>query len=499
MYALYKPLRNYLRGFNLWSGLGSTYHYMQYLQFQQPLPEQLATPKMRLGASKMAIGIFEFNVEILIRELILNSRTNGGKSFNTAPLASKALEMIRKLEDAEWGNYRSRSEAIILHLSRLGFKQFPWQIPLTNGLLARYYILYSNPLVAPIVEAEFGMTVTELFQTTLLLTEELWKRPTPSFEFLEAAEQSVRAPVEALRDRISLSASELRDRTLRYQTYDVNWAYSFNPIREFPLIHAGNSRSILCPAPPILLQRLTDGLYFDLIRAAGGDFGNAIGRAFEDYVGNVAGSIGQNNLKVLSEAVWGKPEKRSIDWIISDKTAIQFVECKFARLNHASQTQISPEPAFKDAIQRLAHYVGQMYSTLADALNGQYPHWQPDSRPIYLILVTFNNWLAFGPFFYKHLDQSVSDEFTKRGLDRGLLETHPFTVCSIDEFEGLLTACCKHGINTVLKEKNGPNSRQSLMQGFLANHYAGCLSDAKKTFEDRMNSLIEGPSRITRL
>ena len=146
----------------------------------------------------------------------------------------------------------------------------------------------------------------------------------------------------------------------------------------------------------------------------------------------------------------------------------------------------------------MAHYVGQMYSTLAHGLAGQYPHWQPDSRPIYPLLVTFNNWLVFGPFFYKHLDQFVAEEFTRRGLDPTLLKTHPFTACSIDEFEGLLTACCEYGINIVLTEKNDPKNRQNLLQGFLADRYAECLSKAKSTFEDNMDGVIEGHSRITR-
>jgi len=87
---------------------------------------------------------------------------------------------------------------------------------------------------------------------------------------------------------------------------DVNWAYSFNPLRAYPLVHAGNPRSMMCPAPPILLQRLTDGLYFDLMRADRG-FGNAIGKAFERYVGTVALRIGKDTFEFREEACWGNP------------------------------------------------------------------------------------------------------------------------------------------------------------------------------------------------
>lgn len=497
MYELYKPLRNYLRGFNLWSGLGATYWYMQYLQFRTRLPDQLSTPKTRLGASKIDAGIFEFIVEILARELILNSQQFGGKSLNTAPLAFKAFGMIHKLEDARWGTYPPQSDDILIHLSRIAFKQVPWQAPMTNGTIARYYMLYSHPLVAPMLEAEFGMTAVEFFQIVLLFAEEMMQRPTPSFAFLEAAEQSIHGPVEALSDRLSRSATVLRELTLERQSYDVNWAYSFNPLRKYPLVHAGNPRSTMCPAPPILIQRLTDGLYFDLIRADP-RFGNAIGRAFEEYVGQVAQSISADHFNILPEACWGRPEKRSVDWIISDKGACLFVECKFARLDIASQTEISPEPAFKSAIQRLATNVGQLYATLNDGLSVQYPHWQPDNRPIHPVLVTFHNWFVFGPFFYKNLDQFVADEFKKRGLNPTLLTHYPFAVCSIDEFEGLLAACREHGIDKVLIKKNAPDQRQGLMQGFLAEHYPGSLSSAMRTFEGGTDPVVWGASRLTK-
>ncbi|HQS96252.1 MAG: hypothetical protein B7X90_10770 [Novosphingobium sp. 17-62-19] len=267
MYEFYKPLRNFLRGFNLWSGLGATYFYTQHLQFERALPDQLKNEALRWGQSKIKAGLYGHLVELLAREVILNGQARGGKPLNTAGDAFKAMNMIHRLADKSWGLHGSRSEDIILQLSRIAFQQFPWQSPPTNGVLARYHMLYCHPLVAPMVETEFGMSTGELFQLILLFAEEMLRRPTLGFEFLPAAEESIRAPVLALSERISRSSDELRAAMVERQSYDVNWAYSFNPLRAYPLVHTGNPRSVMCPAPPILLQRLTDGLYFDLMRA----------------------------------------------------------------------------------------------------------------------------------------------------------------------------------------------------------------------------------------
>ena len=496
VYEFYKPLRNFLRGFNLWSGLGATHYYTQFLQFDRALPDQLKNEALRRGQSNIKAGLYGHLVELLAREIILNGSSRGGKPLNSAGDAFKAMAMIHRIDDKSWGQYGSRSDDIILQLSRIAFQQFPWQSPPTNGVLARYHMLYAHPAVAPMVEAEFGMTAGELFQLILLLAEEMNRRPTLAFEFLPAAEESIREPVLALAGRISRSADQLRTAMIERQSFDVNWAYSFNPLRAFPLVHAGNPQSLMCPAPPILLQRLTDGLYFDLMRADRG-FGNAVGKAFESYVGAVAKQIGQHDFEFLEEACWGKPERRSVDWIIMDQSAVMFVECKLGRLDIASQTEIAAEPPFIAAIKRLAGNIGQLYATLDEALADGYPHWKPDGRPVHPIVVTFHEWFCFGPFFYKHLDALVKADFEKRGLDAGLLERHPYNVCSIGEFEGLLTACTDASIDSVLSEKLSPAHRQSLLRGFLAERYPGSLSNAMGTFEDGMDAVIDGPSRLT--
>jgi|GEM_PF-2361737 len=496
MYEIYKPLRNYLRSFDLWSALGTTYHYMLYLQFGSRLPQQLLTPKLEMGASNRAANLHGHLVELLLRELILNGALSGGKRFATAPAAFKAMNLIHKVDGRSWGTHEARSNDIMLQLSRIAFKQFPWQDPPTNGSLARYYALYGHPAVAPMVEAEFGMTTTELLQLVLLLIEELQRAPTLPLVFLGEAEDSIKEPVWALYDRISHSAPDLRRLVQESQTYDVNWGFNVNPVRRYPLVHAGHVRSVMCPAPPLLLQRLTDGLYYDLINADPG-FGVAVGKAFEDYVGHVAERIGKGKFDIRPEQSWGKPERRSVDWIVSDATATMFVECKLGRLDLASQTQIANPPPFIAAIERLSRAVGQVYATLTEALRGAYPHWNDDGRPIFPLVVTFHEWFAFGLFFYAHLDKLVQEEFARRSLDHGMREQYPFMICSIAEFEGLLAACGDHSMAKVLSDKLGTAHRQWLMRGFLGERYPGSLMAASTMFEDGMDPVIQAKSRLT--
>jgi len=495
LYSAYKPLRNYLRGFDLWTGLGAVYFYMRFLMFKQPLPDALLTQDLRDGKSALRSHLHGWLVDLMARELILNAQFRGGNPFASAQVAFRTMSDIHRLDGHSWSLHPTRSNDIILQLSRIAFKQFPWQTPFTNSLIARYFKLYAYPPVARMLETELGLTVGEYFQLVLLLVEELVRRPTLAFEFLAPADPTIVAPVQALADRILRSAADLRRSCADKQSFDVNWSYTFNPLREYPLVHGGNPNSILCPAPQLLVQRLTDGLYFDLIRADKG-FGDAIGHAFEAYVGEMAKAIGGTAFDLLPEVRYGKPQKGSVDWIVGDGSAWLFAECKLARLDIASQTLISPQPPLAFAIDRLADAIAQLYLTLGEGLAGRYPHWTHDGAPIFPGVVTFYDWFAFGPYFYKTLDAALGPAFAKRGADVELVDHYPFFLCSIGEFEGLLAACRANDLNSVLTAKIGPIHRQWTMQGFLADHYPGSLTEASHVFEDGLDPAIAGPSRF---
>ena len=454
------------------------------------------TPKLRMGASHMVAGLHGHLVELLIRELLLNAAHRGGRPFRDAAIAFKAMNLVHQADGASWATHNSRSDDILLNLSRIAFKQFPWQDPPDNASLGRYYALYSHPLVAPMVQAEFGLSAIELFQVVLLVIEELQRAPTLPLVFLGEAEGSIIEPVLALRDRIGRSAVQLRQLIEGDRSYDVNWGFTFNPVRQFPLVHGGNAKSVMCPAPPLLLQRLTDGLYFDLMQADRG-FGSAVGKAFEDYVGRAAARIGAGAFDIRPEACWGRPERRSIDWIVGDRSATLFVECKLGRLDVASQTQIADPPPFVAAIERMARAVGQAYATLTDARRGDYPHWKDDGRPIYMAVATFHEWFAFGPFFYSHLDSLVVADLERRGLDPSIMQGHPYTVCSIAELEGLLVACWSNGIDAVMSRKLSGKHRQWLTRGFLGQEYPGSVHGASTKLSNAMDGVITGASRLT--
>src|ERR1700680_1111275 len=71
--SLHRPLRNKLRKFALIESLAIIHVYLQYLQFDLPLPAYIKADPAFLGAAKREKAVFEWELEVLAKEIILNA------------------------------------------------------------------------------------------------------------------------------------------------------------------------------------------------------------------------------------------------------------------------------------------------------------------------------------------------------------------------------------------------------------------------------------------
>ncbi len=74
IFNLYKPLRNYTRQFSVIDSLSIIRAYCQHLQFNQPLPGDIkVSPQFSNAKTTQEKGVFEWELDILAREIIINS------------------------------------------------------------------------------------------------------------------------------------------------------------------------------------------------------------------------------------------------------------------------------------------------------------------------------------------------------------------------------------------------------------------------------------------
>jgi hypothetical protein len=157
---------------------------------------------------------------------------------------------------------------------------------------------------------------------------------------------------------------------------------------------------------------------------------------------------------VLPESEYwvGKDRKRSVDWIASDSSGELFVECKAKRLRADAKVALGDLTALRQELEKLAEFAVQIYRTLADALDGKYPHWTPSERPIFPLVVTLEDWYVFGHAIAAEIDAHLRSAFRDNGLNEGMLERFPLRICSVAEFEQLVSIIASKDVHSVMNE-----------------------------------------------
>lgn len=479
MHDIYKPFRNNLRKHSVFPSLYTAFRFIQFLDHDIDLPDHL-NPPLRLGREdKMRLGIVQWEFEILIRELILNGDTHSKKDISSWGDVAKQINWIKRIENDAWVSHSGPDDDVLYELVRIAHRQFPWQHGINKAHYARYHRLYNHPGLAEIIRSNYGMEPTELFQISLGLAGHFLK----NFSFkLPVTNQlnSVSSEIcSAFISKFSIHFEDLKRQYISLASYDVNWAYTFNPLRKTPLLYLPNEDAVICPIPQFLIRRVTNELYFDLV-ANQDAFSLHFGPAVQTMIGDVAAvSNVSKSFTILPEARYGskKAVKDSADWIISDQTAHLFIECKGARVKFQGISDLSSRKFIESEFARIKGFALQLYKTLNSALNGEYPHWQPDDRPIYLMVVTLEDWQTFGLHVQRLVFDPLKNELAASGINPDIVDKHPLSFSGIEDFELAINAADAFGIDAVFKRKNEGEYPQWSIGTFVNQNFSSELNN----------------------
>ena len=88
-----------------------------------------------------------------------------------------------------------------------------------------------------------------------------------------------------------------------------------------------------------------------------------------------------------------------------------------------------------------------------DAISGSYSYWKPHGGKIYPVVVTLENWYAFGNHFLDKLDERLKQMLTDLSLNANIVEQHPYTICAVEDLEMAIQVIDRCGIVPVFDEK----------------------------------------------
>ena len=471
-YNNYKPLRNYFRRFPMGPSLGAIWALSQeVIEHSSDVRADIVGRPLQYRE----LPFLPWQIETLCREIVLNAAEVGGeRSLLCWKDLAKAFNHIISLEDQAF-KANGTTMDVMMEVHRLPHRQFPWQSGFSVNSVLRAIKIFGKKEVDDIVTAELGMTVVQVTALGLSLAGHYAHSPA-----LQAPESYLqlgisRDALQAYFDRTCYSLFVLREKTKEQQRYDHDWAYTFDPLVERPLISVGTNQGprILCPIPRFLSQRATAGLYFDIARSKA--FSNPYGTSFETYVGEVLRTTCPGpTFSLIPETPYkiGRQEYRGQDWIWTDPTAHVFIEAKTKRMRLDAKTQSDPA-ALERELEVMAGLVVQHYANIDRALKGHVPNWAADARPIVPMIVTLEDWYLLGPAPADILLAKVRFKLVDEKLDPKLVTTIPFIIVSINDLELASQAMAKVGLGPVfLKIREQPFMSHSGLWNFIHSHFS---------------------------
>ena len=494
MFEAYKPLRNHLRKVELLDSLGVIRAYVQHLQFGTPFPHDIEVPAWFLQASDVGKHVFEWELDILVREVLINADSSaryGGDTLRRFNYLAGAVNKLKDLENSVAGINPEGS--ILLELHRIAHRQFPWQRGPTRVMMGRYYRIFSRVPLEAILKRKLGLTAKELYRLGLVVsaiyldTFALTYPPKIEIPGLNLEK------LDRILSHFAIPMVELREKARASQELNENYAYVFNPLRIHPLvwIERGGRREVICPIPTFLLWRFTEGVFYELLHEPG--FSDAYGEAFQDHVGVVIDRAKSASLTVYPEVEYyvGKDRRDSVDWLIEDEGALLFVESKTKRLQLKAKTEIRTVEALEAELEKLASFIVQVYKTIGDYEKGYYPHvsYRP-GKPVFPLVLTLEEWFAFGTKIGEVLEERVGKKCAETGLPATLLTERPYAVCSMADFEVLVQVIAKRSIAEVIGKKAGSAEHKKwLFHAYLSTEYPEEYRVARDLFPEVIEEL----------
>ncbi len=419
-----------------------TWGLARNLQFDRPIPGDIQTRPEYDPSGDINLrrrwGINEWELEFILSEAIISSPVHvvTNQTMRSIKQAGAVVNDLRKLEDEISKSWLGKDRRTTLReFFRIAHRQFPWQTGVTTQSTYRYYRIFNFGGLKSIVQKVVGLTPFEIYQMGLALIA--------LFNNQFIATIPVKSLIKGIDEQnlalfiytFGLDLSSIRKKLLEARKLDETLVYGYNPLRAHPIIIVDNKA--YCPLPTVLLWQITSGIYYKLVNEEG--FNDAFGASIQDYVGFIVDQAITNKgeFEVYPEKVFGKPERRTIDWVIEDKGSFLMIECKGKRLVQAAKSELLDNSAIESDLDKMSSFIVQGYKTILDFKAGLYPHIEyKKEKQVFLVILTLEEWFVnLNQQFLEDLMEKVVTKLTQDGIDQNIISQNPYFMDSMESFE----------------------------------------------------------------
>jgi hypothetical protein len=488
MYEHYKPLRNFTKKFHLEDSLLHVWHFMQNLNGKATLPQSF----LHLKNCSVKGYVHGWELAILAREIILNAEDSTDKSLMKFDDFTRAINLVKKIAE-EQSKLFVNDKNILHEMHRITQQQFPFQ---EKGFkIYRFLKIFKDADLDSIFKSATGLSIDKFYFLALSVAGSVIQRP-----FVNTYKDYLRYGItneerDIFFSKVTTDVRNLKGSMRKFQEYNENWSYTFNPLLSTPLVLINSRPGIACcPIIDYFYSRISEGLIFDIFKRASGSE-DIYGKAFENYVFDVSKRLITNE-KILhlesQDYRIGKQLKHGADFCVTDNSLALLVECKAKRLNLGAKYK-GDENSLGADLRMSAKFIVQDYKNLLDVKNNR-TQWKLESvdlRPVVVSLMQYHIWT---PEMKAKLQEFVIDGLIDSEIDPQIIQMHPYIVMSIEDYEASAHVINQVGLkiffDTLDNSKYKDWSIKSVIRkefdkeikSFNSNHLHSALTDSFQKF-----------------
>ena len=312
---------------------------------------------------------------------------------------SSLTNLLRDLEGAEYV-LMSKPEDIWEEMYRIGQRQFSWQRGPNSEQLYRFAYVYGQGACGDFFEQVNGLSVSDFLCLSLALLGVFFGKP-----WTELPDPAIfglsKAKMETALELHSIHLAEARERARQLNSdatqhlgRPLRLAYMPSLLRQKPIIRVDRKLpTYIAPLPPLIMNRATAGLYYD-IRQGPDQLLTEANARFEDYI-RVLLTAYLPELKAIKETAYG-PKGFQVDppdCLVEDSGQVVLaIECKTTKLTFEAQYAENPMAVAHQGFEQIAKGIFQLWRFFSHARRKIY-RTRPVSPDAIALVLTMDGWM----------------------------------------------------------------------------------------------------------
>lgn len=337
---------------------------------------------------------------------------------------------------------------------RISGRQFDWQRGYFNiPSFYRSAFIYGQGYCAEYMGATYGTSLAEMSLVGFAIHTATSEYPALAPDI---SVEAVGLTVESLQRVLALISrpiDELRTLATEQRTAWQITAYRPSVLRRFPCVSFHGGKRFLCPLPDLIIERVTSGVFYDVIDG-GGEIRHEYGRRFEEYVFLYM----QGQLpKMGAKREWSyRFQQQNIDTpdivVLNDDYLVAAIECKASRMSFAARfsEEAVMERGYDDIVKGIFQ-IWRFFSHCRRGITGV-----AMTEETVGMLLTLDSWLVMGGPVTKEILQRAH-AFADR-KDASILpeDRRAILFCPITDFESVLADADEVSFRQALKTATQP-------------------------------------------